>query len=68
MHQTLINRLVAIATGETCATIDQLGFSIADPLDHRFDPEPPVSDQNEPEKYLDWDEVDAQRFACQLSC
>lgn len=59
MQQSLLNRLVARATGETCALIAHQGFSIADPLEAQFDPEP--SFDAPIEKFLDWDEVQAHR-------
>ena len=40
MTQVEIDRAVAIATGESPDEIHHLGFSIADPLEVRFDPEP----------------------------
>ena len=48
---------VAIATGETCHTVNQLGFSLADPIEPHFDPEPYDVD-----KFLDWDEVQQCRL------
>ena len=54
MTQQDLDRQVARATGDTLCEIRRLGFSIADPVDVDFDPEPsdPV------DKYLDWDELE----------
>jgi hypothetical protein len=51
MSQREIDEAVAKATGESRAEIRNLGFSIADPLEVAFDPEPrrPL--------VLDWDSV-----------
>ena len=57
MTQAELNMAVAIATGETCHTINQLGFSLADPIEPHFDPEPYDVD-----KFLDWDEVQQCRL------
>ena len=40
MHPHVIDRAVAAATGESIHTIRQRGFSLADPLCDRYDPEP----------------------------
>lgn len=40
MSQKDIDHAVATATGENIGLIHELGFSIADPLDVSFDPEP----------------------------
>ena len=52
MDQQLLCEMVASATGENPCTIDCRGFSLADPLVVDFDPEP----------FLDWDSVDADRY------
>jgi hypothetical protein len=51
MTQREINQAVATVTGENIGLIHDLGFSIADPLDVSFDPEPrrPLM--------LDWDSM-----------
>jgi hypothetical protein len=51
MSQREIDEAVAKATGESRAEIHSLGFSIADPLEVAFDPEPrwPL--------VLDWDSM-----------
>ena len=58
MSQLELDQPVARATGETRRTVRQLGFSVADPLDVTFDPEPSLT-----AKYLDWDDVAADRHA-----
>ena len=40
MTQTQLNELVAQATGEDLDEIQRRGFSIADPVEANFDPEP----------------------------
>jgi hypothetical protein len=40
MSQQDIDEAVASATGESVATINDLGFGIADPLEVNYDPEP----------------------------
>ena len=51
MSQHEIDQAVAVATGESVATIRELGFGIADPLEVTYDPEPrrPL--------VLDWDSM-----------
>lgn len=51
MSQKEIDQAVATATGESVATIHGLGFSVADPLEVNYDPEPrrPLM--------LDWDSM-----------
>ena len=56
MTQNQLNRLIADATGEDIADIRQRGFSLADPLEVHFDPEP----CDLPPQVVDWDEVDLQ--------
>lgn len=58
MTQTELDRAVAHTTGESLATIRQLGFGVADPLEIGFDPEPyegPIP------SVVDWDAVDRER-------
>ncbi len=57
MSDTEFNQLVADATGEDLREIRRRGFSIADPLEVNFDPEPDDFLPN----FVDWDEVDLQR-------
>jgi hypothetical protein len=40
MSQHEIDAAVAAATGESLATIHDLGFGLADPLEVNYDPEP----------------------------
>ena len=56
MSQCEIDQAVATATGESVATIHQLGFGIADPLDVIYDPEPrsPLT--------FDWDSLTAMEW------
>jgi hypothetical protein len=58
MTQAQLNRQVARVTGESNRTINSLGFSLADPLDVNFDPEP-----SDVAKFLDWDHVARRRHA-----
>ena len=60
MTQAQLNREVARVTGETVSEICRRGFGPADPEIVAFDPEPFDA---EIEKYLDWDEVAAERAA-----
>lgn len=57
MTQQQIDRAVAKATGETLSEIRLRGFSIADPAEVAFDPEP----DNLPPQYIDWDELESRR-------
>lgn len=59
MNQFQLNRAVARATGESPATINRMGFSIADPKSVHFDPEP----SRRPPLVVDWDDLDARRRA-----
>jgi len=56
MTQTQLEQLVARATGEDIRAIRERGFSVADPLEVNFDPEP----DNLPPQVVDWDELDLQ--------
>ncbi len=56
MTQKELDSAVAIATGETLCDVRRMGFSIADPIDVDFDPEP-----YSPPQLVDWDEVDLNR-------
>ena len=58
MTQAQLDRQVAVATGESRRMIGSLGFSLADPLEVHFDPEPA-----DVAKFLDWDRVTAVRHA-----
>lgn len=57
MTQMQLDALVADATGEDIRAIRQRGFSVADPYDVNFDPEP----NNLPPQMIDWDELDLER-------
>jgi hypothetical protein len=57
MTQLQLEQLVAEATGEDIQAIHQRGFSVADPFEVDFDPEP----DNLPPQMVDWDELDLQR-------
>ncbi len=57
MTQNEIDSAVAFATGECLCEVQRRGFSIADPVDVDFDPEP----DDLPPCTIDWDEVDLQR-------
>jgi hypothetical protein len=58
MTQAQLDRSVAAATGESRRTVRQLGFSLADPFDASFDPEP-----SDNARFLDWDELAGRRYA-----
>ena len=57
MTQHELNQMVADATGEDLSEIRNRGFSLADPLEVDFDPEP----YDLPPQMIDWDEIDLQR-------
>lgn len=57
MTQQQLERLVARATGEDLRSIRQRGFSLANPIEVNFDPEP---DQRPPQ-WVDWDQLDRER-------
>ncbi|MBD3673297.1 MAG: hypothetical protein HUJ26_07195 [Planctomycetaceae bacterium] len=57
MTQQEIDRAVCVATGECLCEVQQRGFSIADPLDVNFDPEPDFL----PPSIVDWDEIELNR-------
>ena len=52
MKQRELNREVAKATGETVATIDQLGFVPLEPIPYERDRDPLV---------VDWEELERER-------
>lgn len=58
MTQKELNRQIARQTGEDIRAIRRLGFSIIDPHDDDFDPQPDF-----PPQVIDWDEIDRLRFA-----
>ncbi|UUO07875.1 hypothetical protein M4951_06060 [Blastopirellula sp. J2-11] len=53
MTQTEIARAVSSATGEDLAEIRRRGFSLADPFDVNFDPEP----DDVATQIIDWDDA-----------
>ncbi len=57
MTQNQIDCLVANLTGEDLGEIRRLGFSLADPIDVEFDPEP---NERSPQM-VDWDGIDLCR-------
>jgi hypothetical protein len=57
MTQRQLNRFVAAATGEDVREIRRRGFSIVEPNNIDFDPEP----NDLPPQVVDWDEVDSLR-------
>ena len=63
MYQKQLNQLVADATGEDLHEIHQRGFSLMDPFDRNFDPEP----DDLPPQRIDWDELDLQRHVAFVS-
>ncbi|MBB01550.1 hypothetical protein GYB59_20285 [bacterium] len=54
MTQKDLDSAVAIATGEDLCEIQRRGFSVADPFEIDFDPEP----NNLPPNIIDWDELE----------
>ena len=56
MKQSDLNRAVALATGETIATVKRLGFLLAEPHE-TVDPDSETSGP----LVIDWDELDDQR-------
>lgn len=59
MTQQELESAVARATGESMQTIRRRGFSIVDPRETDFDPEPNIL----PAQFIDWDQADMQRRA-----
>ncbi len=59
MSQQELESAVARATGETMRTIRRRGFSIIDPSEQDFDPEPNLLRA----QMVDWDQLDLQRRA-----
>lgn len=57
MTQQQLNREVANSLGEDIHEISRRGFSIADPAETYFDPEPDLL----PPSMIDWDELERQR-------
>ena len=63
MTQKQLEQLVARATGEDVRAIRQRGFSVADPFEVDFDPEP----YNLPPQMIDWDELELERNLAVIS-
>ena len=59
MTQSQIDDSVSRATGEPLREIRRRGFSLADPVEVQFDPEPC---QRAPQ-IVDWDQLAAQRLS-----
>ena len=57
MTQQEIDNAVAEVTGETLCDVRRIGFSIADPLEVCFDPEP----DDLPPNIIDWDQLELER-------
>ena len=57
MTQNQLDHLVANVTGEDLGEIQRLGFTLADPIDVEFDPEP---NELSPQM-VDWDGIDLCR-------
>lgn len=57
MTQNQLDRAVASRTGESVQEIKRLGFSLADPSDVNFDPEP----YDAPPQTIDWDLYELER-------
>ena len=55
--RTDLDQEVALATGEDLRTIRRRGFSLVDPHQVNFDPEPDLL----PPQFIDWDELDMSR-------
>lgn len=53
MTQSELDRSVSRATGESLCEIRSRGFSLADPQDVNFDPEP----SDLPPQCIDWDDL-----------
>ncbi len=60
MPQNQLNRAVARATGEDVGIIRHMGFSVADPEQARFDPEPSEIQAIE-DRMIDWDRQERLR-------
>jgi hypothetical protein len=58
MTQAQLDRSVSAATGESLTEIQHRGFSLADPVNVEYDPEPPRRPQT-----VDWDDVAASRLS-----
>ena len=56
MTQREVDQSVAAVTGEDLCDVRRMGFSIADPDEVNFDPEPYY-----PPQMVDWDELQLER-------
>ena len=65
MTQRELDEAVARVTGETLATVAGIGFSLADPITVKHDPEPWGSPWDgglcREEKSLDWNDLEGDR-------
>ncbi len=59
MSQQELDSAVAEATGESLRTIRRRGFSIIDPSEDDYDPEPNIL----PFQMVDWDQLESDRRA-----
>ncbi len=59
MSQQELDSAVAEATGESLRTIRRRGFSIIDPSEDDYDPEPNIL----PFQMVDWDQLENDRRA-----
>lgn len=57
MIQQEIDNAVCLATGECLCEVRRRGFSIADPLEVNFDPEPNFLQPS----HIDWDKIELHR-------
>ncbi|QDU96237.1 hypothetical protein [Lignipirellula cremea] len=57
MTQDQLDQCVANATGESLGDIRRMGFSLADPAESNFDPEP----DDRMRQIVDWDQCDLER-------
>ncbi len=57
MSQAELDETIARSTGDDLREVQRLGFSVADPLDVNFDPEP----YDLPPQVVDWDELALSR-------
>ena len=57
MTQRDLDTAVAVATGESPSEIRRRGFSIADPAEVHFDPEP----SDVPPQWLEWEQMQEEQ-------
>ncbi|WP_144970782.1 hypothetical protein [Bremerella volcania] len=58
MYPIEFDEAISKATGESLCVIRHRGFTLADPVEVNFDPEP---DDHEP-SFIDWDEMERERM------